>query len=39
VVVTHAFLRSLGNLELEQSQVGSLRMSPAGEPTETEPIS
>jgi hypothetical protein len=38
VIVTHAFLRSLGNLELEQSQVGSLRVSPPGQPTETEPI-
>jgi hypothetical protein len=28
VIVTHAFLRSLGNLELEQSQVGSLRLAP-----------
>jgi hypothetical protein len=28
VMVTHAFLRSLGNLELEQSQVGSLRLAP-----------
>jgi hypothetical protein len=33
VIVTHAFLRSLGNLELEQSQVGSLRLlPPAQEP-------
>jgi hypothetical protein len=39
VIVTNAFLRSLGNLELEQSQVGSLRLSPPGQPTETEPIS
>jgi hypothetical protein len=31
VVVTHAFLRSLGNLELEQSQVGSLRLQPPAE--------
>jgi hypothetical protein len=38
VIVTHAFLRSLGNLELEQSQVGSLRLSPPGQPTEAEPI-
>jgi hypothetical protein len=38
VIVTNAFLRSLGNLELEQSQVGSLRLSPPGQPTETEPI-
>jgi hypothetical protein len=38
VIVTHAFLRSLGNLELEQSQVGSMRLSPPGQPTETEPI-
>jgi hypothetical protein len=38
VIVTHAFLRSLGNLELEQSQVGTLRLSAPGQPTETEPI-
>jgi hypothetical protein len=38
VIVTHAFLRSLGNLELEESQVGSLRVAPPGQPTETEPI-
>jgi hypothetical protein len=38
VIVTHAFLRSLGNLELEESQVGSLRLSPSGQPTETEPV-
>jgi hypothetical protein len=38
VIVTHAFLRSLGNLELEQSRVGSLRIAPPGQPTETEPI-
>ncbi|HEX6714201.1 MAG TPA: hypothetical protein VF066_12485 [Thermoleophilaceae bacterium] len=38
VVVTHAFLRSLGNLELEQSQVGSLRLAPPGQTTEAEPI-
>ena len=38
VIVTHAFLRSLGNLELEQSQVGSLRLSPPGQPTEAKPI-
>jgi hypothetical protein len=38
VIVTHAFLRSLGDLELEQSQVGSLRLSPPGQPTETEPV-
>jgi hypothetical protein len=38
VIVTHAFLRSLGDLELEQSQVGTLRLSPPGQPTETEPI-
>jgi hypothetical protein len=31
VIVTHAFLRSLGNLELEQSQVGSLRLAPPEE--------
>ena len=30
VIVTHAFLRSLANLELEPSQVGSL--SPAARP-------
>jgi hypothetical protein len=38
VIVTHAFLRSLGNLELEESQVGSLRVAAPGQPTETEPI-
>ena len=37
VIVTHAFLRSLGNLELEQSRVGALRISPPGEPTAREP--
>ena len=31
VIVTHAFLRSLANLELEQSQVGSLRVQPTAE--------
>jgi hypothetical protein len=31
VIVTHAFLRSLSNLELEQSQVGSLRVQPPAE--------
>jgi hypothetical protein len=31
VIVTHAFLKSLGNLELEQSQVGSLRLAPPRE--------
>ena len=34
VIVTHAFLRSLANLELEQSQVGSLRLAPP----EQEPV-
>jgi hypothetical protein len=38
VIVTHAFLKSLGNLELESSQIGSLRLSPPGEPTRREPI-
>lgn len=38
VVVTHAFLRSLGNLELEESQIGSLRLSPPGQPTKTEEV-
>jgi hypothetical protein len=38
VIVTHAFLKSLGNLELESSRVGSLRISPPGEPTRREPI-
>ena len=38
VIVTHAFLRSLGNLELETSQVGALRLSPPGQPTEEAPI-
>jgi hypothetical protein len=28
VIVTHAFLKSLGNLELESSRVGSLRIGP-----------
>jgi hypothetical protein len=37
VIVTHAFLKSLGNLELESSHVGSLRIAPA-EPTRREPI-
>jgi hypothetical protein len=31
VIVTHAFLRSLANLELEQSQIGSLRVQPPAE--------
>jgi hypothetical protein len=39
VIVTHAFLKSLGNLELESSQVGSLRLSQPGQPAEQEPIS
>jgi hypothetical protein len=34
VIVTHAFLKSLGNLELESSQVGTLRI----EPPERQPI-
>ena len=38
VIVTHAFLRSLGDLELEQSQVGSLRLVPPVQPTQAEPI-
>jgi hypothetical protein len=38
VIVTHAFLRSLANLELEESQVGLLRLSPPGQPTEPEPV-
>ncbi len=38
VIVTHGFLRSLGNLELQESQIGSLRVSPPGEPTATEPV-
>jgi hypothetical protein len=38
VIVTHAFLKSLGNLELESSRVGSLRLSPPGQATEREPI-
>ena len=38
VVITHMFLRSLANLELERSEVGSLRVSPPGQPTETEPV-
>ena len=31
VIVTHAFLRSLANLELEESQVGTLRLAPPRE--------
>ena len=38
VIVTHAFLKSLGNLELETSQVGLLRPSPE-QPPERAPIS
>lgn len=38
VIVTHAFLKSLGNLELERSQVGALAIAPPGAPTETEPV-
>ena len=38
VIVTHAFLKSLGNLELEQSRVGALAIAPPAAPTETEPI-
>jgi hypothetical protein len=38
VIVTHAFLRSLGNLELEQSHVGALRITPPGPPTEREHV-
>lgn len=38
VIVTHAFLRSLGNLELEESRVGALRVSPPSQPTEREPV-
>jgi len=38
VIVTHAFLKSLGNLELERSEVGSMQISPPSEPTETEPV-
>jgi hypothetical protein len=37
VIVTHAFLKSLGNLELEESQVGSLRVAPPSQPAEIEP--
>jgi hypothetical protein len=37
VIVTHAFLKSLGNLELEESQVGSLRVAPPSQPVEIEP--
>jgi len=35
VLVTHAFLRSLANLELEQSVVGALRPDPESEPRPT----
>ena len=38
VIITHMFLRSLGNLELERSQVGMLQIAPPGEPTQTEPV-
>jgi hypothetical protein len=38
VIVTHAFLKSLGNLELEESRVGSLRIAPPGEAAATEPV-
>jgi hypothetical protein len=38
VIITHAFLKSLGNLELESSQVGALRLSPPGPASETAPI-
>lgn len=38
VIVTHAFLKSLGNLELEESRVGALRLNPPGQPTEREPV-
>ena len=31
VIVTHAFLKSLGNLELQESQVGALRIQPPAE--------
>jgi hypothetical protein len=37
VIVTHAFLRSLANLELERSRVGSLRLMPPAEPATAEP--
>jgi hypothetical protein len=40
VIVTHAFLKSLGNLELDSSHVGALRVAPAPEqPARAEPIS
>jgi hypothetical protein len=38
VIVTHAFLRSLANLELERSEVGALRLTPPGEPTAREVV-
>ncbi len=37
VIVSHAFLKSLSNLELEQSHVGALRVSPPGLPIERTP--
>jgi hypothetical protein len=38
VIVTHAFLKSLGNLELESSQVGALRVASPDQPTERAPM-
>jgi hypothetical protein len=38
VIITHAFLKSLGNLELESSQVGALRLSPPEQTSAREPI-
>jgi hypothetical protein len=38
VIITHAFLKSLGNLELESSQVGALRLSPPEQASAREPI-
>jgi hypothetical protein len=37
VIVTHAFLKSLGDLELESSRVGSLRLAAPEQPTEEAP--
>ena len=40
VLVTHAFLRSLGHLDLARSKVGKLSMaSPAPEPRAADPVS
>lgn len=38
VIVTHAFLKSLGNLELERSEVGALRFPSPQEPPQRAPV-